>query len=51
VAESGLRTPGDAAAVVRVGYDVALVGGALMSAADPAALLGKMLAAGRRAAA
>jgi indole-3-glycerol phosphate synthase len=51
VAESGLRTPGDAAAVVRVGYDVALVGGALMSAADPAALLGEMLAAGRRAAA
>lgn len=51
VAESGLRTPGDAAAVVRVGYDVALVGGALMSATDPAALLGEMLAAGRRAAA
>lgn len=51
VAESGLRTPEDAVAMVQAGYDVALVGGALMSAEDPAALLGAMLAAGRRAAA
>jgi len=51
VAESGLRTPEDAVAMVHAGYDVALVGGALMSAEDPAALLGAMLAAGRQAAA
>jgi len=51
VAESGLRTPEDAVAMVQAGYDVALVGGALMSAVDPAALLGAMLAAGRQAAA
>jgi len=51
VAESGLRSPEDAATMVRAGYDVALVGGALMAATDPEALLGAMLGAGRRAAA
>lgn len=51
VAESGLTTPEDAARMVRGGYDMALVGGALMSAADPGALVRAMLAAGRAAAA
>ena len=51
VAESGLTTPEDAARMVRAGYDMALVGGALMSAADPGALVRAMLAAGREAAA
>ncbi len=48
VAESGLKTPGDAASVVEWGYDAALVGSALMRAADPAALIGEMLSAGRK---
>lgn len=47
VAESGLQTPEDAAAVRGLGYGVALVGTALMRAADPAALVRTMLAAGR----
>jgi indole-3-glycerol phosphate synthase len=51
VAESGLETPADAARVARAGYDMALVGGALMSAPDPGALVRAMLAAGRAAAA
>jgi indole-3-glycerol phosphate synthase len=50
VAESGLTTPEDAARMVRAGYDMALVGGALMSADAPGALVRDMLAAGRRAA-
>jgi indole-3-glycerol phosphate synthase len=50
VAESGLTMPADAARMVRAGYDMALVGGALMSAADPGALVRAMLAAGRAAA-
>lgn len=54
VAESGVATAADAARVAACGYDVALVGSALMSAADPAALTLAMLAearavAGRRA--
>jgi len=51
VAESGLTTPEDAARMVRAGYDMALVGGALMTATDPGALVAAMLAAGREAAA
>jgi indole-3-glycerol phosphate synthase len=51
VAESGLKTPADAARMVRAGYDMALVGGALMSAPDPGSLVAAMLAAGRSAAA
>jgi indole-3-glycerol phosphate synthase len=51
VAESGLTTPEDAARMVRAGYDMALVGGALMTAADPGALVAAMLAAGRSVAA
>ena len=50
VAESGLATPDDCAAVARCGYDLGLVGSALMSAPDPGALLRTMLAAGRAAA-
>jgi indole-3-glycerol phosphate synthase len=49
VAESGLSTPGDCADVARRGYDLGLVGSALMSATDPGALLRTMLAAGRAA--
>jgi indole-3-glycerol phosphate synthase len=49
VAESGLTTPEDAARMARAGYDMALVGGALMAAADPGALVAAMLAAGRSA--
>lgn len=51
VAESGLETADDAARMVRAGYDMALVGGALMAAPDPGALVAAMLSAGRAAAA
>jgi indole-3-glycerol phosphate synthase len=51
VAESGLLTPEDAARMVRAGYDMALVGGALMTAQDPGALVAAMLATGRSVAA
>jgi indole-3-glycerol phosphate synthase len=47
VAESGLLVAGDAAQVVAWGYQIALVGTALMRAADPAALIREMLNAGR----
>jgi indole-3-glycerol phosphate synthase len=47
VAESGLCDERDAAAAAGWGYSVALVGTALMRAADPRGLLGAMLAAGR----
>lgn len=46
VAESGLRTPADAAAAAALGYRVALVGTALMRSDDPAALVAAMRAAG-----
>jgi indole-3-glycerol phosphate synthase len=49
VAESGVATAADAARVAAAGYDLALVGSALMSAADPAALARDMLHAGRAA--
>ena len=49
VAESGVATSADAARVAAAGYDLALVGSALMSAADPAALARAMLAEGRAA--
>jgi indole-3-glycerol phosphate synthase len=51
VAESGVATGADAARVASAGYDLALVGSALMSAADPAARARAMLAEGRAAAA
>lgn len=47
VAESGQRTAADVSTVSRLGYDVALVGTALMRAKDPGALIRDMLAAGR----
>jgi indole-3-glycerol phosphate synthase len=49
VAESGVATAADAARVAGAGYDLALVGSALMSADDPAALARAMLAEGRAA--
>jgi indole-3-glycerol phosphate synthase len=49
VAESGVVTAQDAARAAASGYDLALVGSALMAAADPAALARDMLAAGRSA--
>jgi indole-3-glycerol phosphate synthase len=51
VAESGVAGAADAARVALAGYDLALVGSALMSAAEPAALARAMLAEGRAAAA
>jgi indole-3-glycerol phosphate synthase len=50
VAESGVTSATDAARVARAGYQLALVGGALMSARDPGALVAEMLASGRDAA-
>jgi indole-3-glycerol phosphate synthase len=49
VAESGVATARDAARVKRAGYDMALIGSALMTSEDPAALLSAMIAAGRGA--
>jgi indole-3-glycerol phosphate synthase len=49
VAESGVATAADAARVAAAGYDLALVGSALMSAPDPAQLAGAMLAEARAA--
>jgi indole-3-glycerol phosphate synthase len=46
VAESGLKTPDDAAAVAGWGYSLALVGSALMRSDDPAGLVMDMRAAG-----
>ncbi|WP_432557840.1 indole-3-glycerol phosphate synthase TrpC [Granulicoccus sp. GXG6511] len=47
VAESGVRTPADVAAFAAAGADVALVGEALVTGADPADAVSAMLAAGR----
>jgi indole-3-glycerol phosphate synthase len=47
VAESGLRVADDAARVAGYGYDMALVGTALMRSDDPAALIAAMRASGR----
>ncbi len=49
VAESGQKTAADARAAASFGYDMTLVGTALMQANDPAALIREMLAAGRDA--
>ena len=49
VAESGVATPADAARVAARGYDLALVGSALMSAPDPGVLAKAMLADARAA--
>jgi indole-3-glycerol phosphate synthase len=47
VAESGVATPADAAAMRRLGYRLALIGTALMSTGDPASLLGEILSVAR----
>jgi indole-3-glycerol phosphate synthase len=47
VAESGIATPADVATVAKLGYRLALVGSSLMRAADPAAALAALVAAGR----
>ena len=47
VAESGLESPDDVAGIAELGYEMALVGSALMRSEDPAALLVAMLDAGR----
>ncbi|HEY1889788.1 MAG TPA: indole-3-glycerol-phosphate synthase [Steroidobacteraceae bacterium] len=49
VAESGVGTAEDARRAAEAGYDLALVGSALMSGSDPAALAGAMLSAARAA--
>jgi len=49
VAESGVATPADAARAAASGYDLALVGSALMSAPDPDELARAMLTAARAA--
>ncbi len=50
VAESGVLTTADAARMATAGYDLALIGGALMQAADPEAHLAAMLQSARDAA-
>ena len=47
VAESGVNSPQDAQHMARLGFRLALIGSALMSDADPVALLSGMLAAAR----
>lgn len=49
VAESGVATPEDAARLAARGYDMALVGSALMTGGAPRELAGAMLAAARGA--
>jgi indole-3-glycerol phosphate synthase len=49
VAESGVTTAAEAAAVAQAGYQLILVGSALMQGADPGALAAALLAAGRAA--
>jgi indole-3-glycerol phosphate synthase len=49
VAESGVDSEADAARLARAGYDLALVGSALMRARDPVTLARALLAAGREA--
>lgn len=49
VAESGLATADDASRLAAAGYDLALVGSALMSGDHPRDLAAQMLAAGRSA--
>lgn len=48
VAESGVASPEDARSASQAGYDLALVGSALMQSSDPAALASAMLAAGAK---
>jgi indole-3-glycerol phosphate synthase len=47
VAESGVATPADACAILRLGYRLTLIGTALMASADPAGLVSDILRATR----
>ena len=47
VAESGLATPEDVSVVAELGYDLALVGSALMKSTNPGSVINAMLEAGR----
>ncbi len=47
VAESGIGSAGDAHAMARAGYRIALVGSALMESAEPQTLVREMVEAGR----
>jgi indole-3-glycerol phosphate synthase len=49
VAESGVGSPQDAARLATCGYDLALIGSALMTSDDPGKLLASMISAGRGA--
>jgi indole-3-glycerol phosphate synthase len=49
VAESGVGNAQDAARLAAIGYELALIGSALMTTAQPVALLKDMIAAGRGA--
>lgn len=49
VAESGVRTPQDAAEAARLGYRLALVGTGLVTSDDPEASTRRLIAAGRAA--
>jgi indole-3-glycerol phosphate synthase len=49
VAESGVTTAADARRIAAAGYELALVGSALMQASDPAARMRALLEAGRAA--
>lgn len=49
VAESGVGSAADAARLAACGYDLALIGSALMSSEDPGTLLSAIIAAGRGA--
>lgn len=49
VAESGITQPADCTDIARLGYDLALVGSALMKSPSPETLAADMLAAGRAA--
>jgi indole-3-glycerol phosphate synthase len=48
VAESGVSTPEDTAALARAGYQLVLVGSALMASDEPRDLIRGLLDAGRR---
>jgi indole-3-glycerol phosphate synthase len=50
VAESGVNNTEDVKRIVELGYQVALIGTTLMNSADPRALAGELLVAGREAA-
>ena len=50
VAESGVSNVDDVKRIVELGYQVALVGTSLMNSADPRALAGELLVAGRETA-